>query len=366
MINLYGSDEFTHDTSPRYSSPGSGTATAGYYLGPEGATGTTLGDWPPSAPSYGSSFQTFEAYGIIPEPDPSNPGPGQGLPPMSSLRPNGTPTTSISGAPNNAAFVPSNHSDTVAKTLAGVYPIPEQVSASSYSSAPSTPVSSPPPLAPTPWMGNHNTPHSPHYSQTVSVNNSTTAQGLHMPPAPEAQRLDDAIVFLRDHAEVNGTRMEERLDDAINVLRNHAESQLSLGQLPPNLAPHQLTSLGYAIPPPPEPHLPDPIKVERATYNTKKRKEPPDSDTKPSSSIESVGQPNSTSGPQSKTSKRSRRYSNADEEEIDDPSNKAVREKERRQANNVRERYVIIPYIQIVLSDHNFTPHNFLVILDVH
>lgn len=32
--------------------------------------------------------------------------------------------------------------------------------------------------------------------------------------------------------------------------------------------------------------------------------------------------------------------SNADEDEIDDPSNKAVREKERRQANNVRERYV--------------------------
>ncbi|XP_045480958.1 protein daughterless-like [Harmonia axyridis] len=98
------------------------------------------------------------------------------------------------------------------------------------------------------------------------------------------------------------------------------------------------SSLGYAVPPLPEPHLPEPIKVERATYNTKKRKEPPDSDTKPSSSIESVIQPNSTSGPQSKSSKRSRRYSNAEEEEIDDPSNKAVREKERRQANNVRER----------------------------
>lgn len=64
--------------------------------------------------------------------------------------------------------------------------------------------------------------------------------------------------------------MEERLDDAINVLRNHAESQLGLGQLPPNLAPHQLSSLGYAVPPLPEPHLPEPIKVERATYNTSK------------------------------------------------------------------------------------------------
>lgn len=61
--------------------------------------------------------------------------------------------------------------------------------------------------------------------------------------------------------------MEERLDDAINVLRNHAESQLVLGQLPPNLNAPQMTTLGYAAPPP-EPHLPDPVKVERATYNT--------------------------------------------------------------------------------------------------
>lgn len=100
--------------------------------------------------------------------------------------------------------------------------------------------------------------------------------------------------------------MEERLDDAINVLRNHAESQLVLGQLPPNLNTPQMTTLGYAAPPP-EPHL-DPVKVERATYNTKKRKEPPDSDTKPSSSVESVVQANSTSGtPGTKSTKRARR-----------------------------------------------------------
>ncbi|XP_045483211.1 protein daughterless-like isoform X3 [Harmonia axyridis] len=325
---VYGSDEFpTHDSSPRYSSPG-GAAATGYYLGPEGATGASVGEW--TGAQYNAPYQTYEAYGLIPEGDPTGAQGSQGLPPMSSLRPNGAQATAMAGAPNTAAFVPNTHADTVAKTL--VYPpIPEQASASSYSSAPSTPVSSPPPLAPAPWLANHTNQHSPHYTQTV--NNGTTAQGLHMPTAPEAQRLDDAIVFLRDHAEVNGTRMEERLDDAINVLRNHAESQLGLGQLPPNFS-----SLGYAVPPLPEPHLPEPIKVERATYNTKKRKEPPDSDTKPSSSIESVIQPNSTSGPQSKSSKRSRRYSNAEEEEIDDPSNKAVREKERRQANNVRER----------------------------
>lgn len=62
--------------------------------------------------------------------------------------------------------------------------------------------------------------------------------------------------------------MEERLDDAINVLRNHAEP-LGLGQLPQSLGPPQMTALTYPAPPP-ETHLPDPVKVERATYNTSK------------------------------------------------------------------------------------------------
>ncbi|GJQ76093.1 hypothetical protein Trydic_g1844 [Trypoxylus dichotomus] len=293
--DYYGSDEFAHD-SPRYTSPTGGTS---YYLQPDG-TPATVGDWPSS---YGTPYQTYDAYGLT-ETE------GQGLPPMSSFRANGTPVTTAA-APNNAAFGQSNHTDGLNKALGAIYPIAEQASASSYSSAPSTPA--------------------------VSVNNGGSTQGLHMPPAPEA-RLDDAIGFLRDHAEANGTRMEERLDDAINVLRNHAESQIGLGQLPPSLGPPQMATLGYAAPAP-ETHLPDTIKVERTTYNTKKRKEPPDSDTKPSSSVESVVQPNSTSGASTKSTKRSRRYgTTADEEETDDPSNKAVREKERRQANNVRER----------------------------
>lgn len=63
--------------------------------------------------------------------------------------------------------------------------------------------------------------------------------------------------------------MEERLDDAINVLRNHAESQLGLiGQLPNNLPPHQMTQLSYSAPQQTEPHLTDPVKAERPTYNT--------------------------------------------------------------------------------------------------
>ncbi|ENN70779.1 hypothetical protein YQE_12444, partial [Dendroctonus ponderosae] len=258
MECVYGSDEFTD--SPRYTSPGT---TSGYYL----ADGTTNavggGEWPPA---YTSSYQNYETYGLIPEPDT---GAQQGLPPMSSLRPNGAPATTIAG-PGNAFASPNGHPDAVVgKALGSIYPAAEQASASSYSSAPSTPVSSPPPLAPTGWLTNHNTPHSPHYTQAVTSN---APQNLHM-----------------------GARMEERLDDAINVLRNHAESQIE------------------------------------------KRKEPPDNDTKPSSSVDvSSIAPNSTSGI-GKSAKRSRRC-NTDEDESEDSGNKAVREKERRQANNVRER----------------------------
>lgn len=108
----YGSDEFGHD-SPRYTSPGSG----GYYLGPDGTpTSATTGEWPPSYPS---SYQTYEAYGLIPETEPPTAATGQGLPPMSSLRPNGTPTATTLAGPN--AFGPPNHADGVVnKALGGV------------------------------------------------------------------------------------------------------------------------------------------------------------------------------------------------------------------------------------------------------
>ncbi|VEN34051.1 unnamed protein product [Callosobruchus maculatus] len=358
----YGSDEFgtsqqPHDGSPRYTSPGGGPAAApaGYYIGADGAPApgqpTAAGgaaaaaDWPPTPYT---AYQTYEAYGLIPETDTAAGAGSQGLPPMSSLRPNGAAAQAATTTAAAAAFVHAAADGVVSKALGGMYsssaPV-EPASASSYGSTPSTPVSSPPPIAPAAWLAaaaaaNHAgaTPHSPHYAQP-----NGPPQGLHMPPAPEAQqRLDDAIGFLRDHAEATGTRMEERLDDAINVLRNHAESQLGLvGQLPNNLAAaHQMTQLGYPVPPPPDTHLPDPIKVERPTYNTKKRKEPPDSDTKPSSSVDSIGGQSNATGTVSQKTKRSRKYcpSNTDEDETEDPSNKAVRERERRQANNVRER----------------------------
>lgn len=100
----YGSDEFTD--SPRYTSPG---ATSGYYL-PDGAANAVGGaDWPPA---YTNSYQAYEAYGLIPE---SDAGAQQGLPPMSSLRPNGAPATTIAGpvGPGNAFGGPNGHADAV-------------------------------------------------------------------------------------------------------------------------------------------------------------------------------------------------------------------------------------------------------------
>nr|CAD7604854.1 unnamed protein product [Timema genevievae] len=180
---------------------------------------------------------------------------------------------------------------------------------------------------------------------------------------------------------MQGTRMEERLDDAINVLRNHAESQLRESQgltlhgLQPShsnglLGPsyhHPHTASGLVDPHMTSPHpgtpgstvgappssypgltptsdTDGPIKIERLSGGSaKKRKEPPGSaETKPSSSElgnsqsstggNTTAPANSTSG--QKGSKRSRRYA---EEDNEDPGTKAVREKERRQANNVRE-----------------------------
>ncbi|RVE42682.1 hypothetical protein evm_012670 [Chilo suppressalis] len=138
------------------------------------------------------------------------------------------------------------------------------------------------------------------------------------------------MVFLREHSDVGGARMEERLDDAINVLRNHAEAA---DLYPQEHLPHQPQPGGRLAP-----HLhPDSaVKLERHPLSTsKKRKEPPDSglDSKPSSSGSADALAAKPPG-----SKRSRRYcSSADEDDLD-PDTKAARERERRQANNVRER----------------------------
>ncbi|XP_043497186.1 transcription factor 12 isoform X3 [Polistes fuscatus] len=417
----YGSDEFGQD-SPRYTSPKAAALYADPYYIDGNAAGTGPGDpWTgggggvqPPYSGYAPPHLAQPAYpmhlphdpmaysSMSPNGEPAAPILGSAvtsaasLPPMSTFR--GSAAVAVAAAANSGTGAPSpaslqySHSpgapttapsapnaaptnnqqpptgDTLGKTLASVvstriYPTDQSVS--SYSSNPSTPVSSPPPLTGSaPNWAPGAAPVSPHF--TADPNRGT----IHM-PAPEQQRLDDAIGFLRDQVElVQGTRMEERLDDAINVLRNHAESQLGIhlgpvgphGSIYSHTSPPQLDHLTSPHPavtvaqPPgsypgltPTPDTDGSIKIERlpvtnAKYiSLEKRKDPPDSsggETKPSSSelaaagVIGTATVNSTS--QGKGTKRSRRYSSADED-CDDPGTKAVREKERRQANNVRE-----------------------------
>ncbi|XP_076293355.1 transcription factor 4-like isoform X8 [Lasioglossum baleicum] len=392
----YGSDEFGQD-SPRYTSPKAAALYADPYYIDGNAAGTGPGDpWTgggggvqPPYSGYAPPHLAQPAYpmhlphdpmaysAMSPNGEPAAPILGSAvtsaasLPPMSTFRGSGAvaansgtgapspaslqyshspgaPTTAPS-APNSAPTTNQQPStgDNLGKTLASVvsnriYPTDQSVS--SYSSNPSTPVSSPPPLTGSaPGWAAGAAPVSPHF--TADPNRGT----IHM-----------------------GTRMEERLDDAINVLRNHAESQLGLhlgpvgphGPIYSHTSPPQLDHLTSPHPAvtvtqpqgsypglTPTPDTDGSIKIERlpvtnAKYvSLEKRKDPPDSsggETKPSSSelaaagVIGAATVNSTS--QGKGTKRSRRYCSSADEDCDDPSTKAVREKERRQANNVRER----------------------------
>ncbi|XP_077292557.1 transcription factor daughterless isoform X13 [Arctopsyche grandis] len=416
---MYGSDEFGQDSPSRYSSPksaaaggGNGGYQHGGYYSAGGAGGQDGGppqdEWIPY-----HAYQPPNSY-LQQDPYTMSPGiPGHGvvealggdlppqqpLPPMSSFRGGGQP----SPAP-----------DILTKSsLQAIYPGSGgggEHSISSYGSNPSTPVNSPPPLQQHHHQQQyvkhlHLPSHQPSPANTQAQNQqwvvggglSSPAAGapaappqlvnglvlsngapghFSQPPsthlmstAPEQQRLDDAIGYLRDHSEVIGTRMEERLDDAINVLRNHAESQIGLSLLgaeyspdltaPPPLhsAPHPAGRLHPGVVPSAH-HLQSqsvtdvPVKIERLhSANSKKRKEPPDSSgselnkqvvegTPPGASAPSSSSTGPTPRAQPPPPKRSRRYcSSADEgDDGGDPSTKAAREKERRQANNVRER----------------------------
>ncbi|XP_063898085.1 transcription factor 12 isoform X8 [Helicoverpa armigera] len=311
----YGSDEFGHDSPSRYASPKGAGAGApyqeAYYAG---------GEW--GAPYY----QPPPAY----QHDPYATSPGIAgapvgeagggaelpLPPMSSFR---------AAAPHHSPTDPM----LVAKP-------PLQPQSNWVSSGVSSPPSGSTPHAPLPPLPNGHHQPMPVFPPSAMVSGA---------PA-EQRQLDEAMVFLRDHNDC-GARMEERLDDAINVLRNHAEApDLFPHELPHPIATHQAPpvsrlGVGGALP---QLHSEPPIKMERHVLpNTKKRKEPPDSgvESKPSSS----GSADALAA-KPPSSKRSRRYStnpampscsSADEDDLD-PDTKAARERERRQANNVRER----------------------------
>ncbi|XP_058807741.1 transcription factor 12 isoform X3 [Phymastichus coffea] len=332
-----------------------------------------LGTAVPSAASLPpmSTFRGGNAVAVttVPSSNQSQPQPPSGSSPVAiqySHSPGAPVVPTVVSQPQPSAPTPAAPQDTLGKTLASVIYSAAEQSVSSYSSNPSTPVSSPPPLAvPAPGWAPAAAPVSPHLADP-------NRGAMHM-PAPELQGVDDAIGFLRDHSKA--TRMEEpyHMDDAINVLRNIAESQsgIHLGPVGPHGAMYSHTSpqqLDHLTSPHPTVTVSQPqssypglaptsdtdgsIKIERlpvanAKYiSVEKRKDPPDSsggETKPSSSdlvattaaVIGTAQVNSTS--QGKGTKRSRRYSSAEDED-DDPDVKAQREKERRQANNARER----------------------------
>ncbi|XP_046451441.1 transcription factor 12-like isoform X23 [Daphnia pulex] len=284
--------------------------------------------------------------------------------------------------------------DALGKALASIYSADQ--STSSFSSHPTTPVSSPPPLTSVNQPQWNGPPH-PHTHPAGVANTASplyNERNLHMARRmPEQERLDDAIGILRNHTEAT-TRMEERLDDAINVLRNHAESvggggpQSALPGAGPSPALSHSNGIMAAYPPVLEPlmggHHPVsstvghpssygslgpaslggslhdsvnrpmvdglPTTVKAPPTSSKKRKDPDSSEAKLGldGRISSLGgasanTPTSSShGGASKSSKRSRSAGSDDEDDDDDegldPAVKVVKEKERRQANNARER----------------------------
>lgn len=307
----------------------------------------------------------------------------------------------ISTGPNAKVAGSGNSSATSLRQQIYMSATAADQSISSFSSNPSTPVNSPPPLTQS-GVGESAISSNAGWSQAVLNNGSSSNYPSDMVPVSNLHTM--ASVF-------QGARMEERLDDALNVLRNHCEPEIlsninsSLnsmdnsetlssfvanspsshiiggnstgnGALVSNASStltHDVLSLGTTSagvstvqPGGSTGHVN--IKIERnastsistsATIKqTKKRKEQTGvtnvahvgvsttsnlsnleiSDTKPTSSVE-LSNTTQLLSQGTKGSKRPRRYcSSADDDDDAEPAVKAIREKERRQANNARER----------------------------
>nr|XP_045592071.1 transcription factor 12-like isoform X5 [Procambarus clarkii] len=378
----YGSDDFNQD-SPRYTSPKPGGLYGESYFMESGgsdvwgATGGgggggaaaavaagAMGSYPYPAPSMmgPSPHLTPSHYMTTPLHDPMGyDNMASGLPPMSTFRGPGASSTTGGGSvatssplythspvPNHTqATATGNTGDTLGKALSSIYP-GEQTS-SSYSSNPGTPVSatSPPPLtsgatsgAPQQWPQPH-TPTSPHYDRSLS-----------MPPHMAEENLESAIDYLRD---IEGSsRIDDRLDDAVIVLQRHAETTGGLTGAGPHLGP---SSHGGSLPPYPsalDSHLGGPPNSTFTTLGSHsqdlkglgvpglgdsvKEKLEVKSEELSSSHLSTTTVAGSMPAG-AKGGKRSRSSgSSTEDEECTDPETKALREKERRQANNARER----------------------------
>ncbi|XP_026818862.1 transcription factor E2-alpha isoform X5 [Rhopalosiphum maidis] len=321
----YGGDEFSPDPA-RFAAqkPGSSVYNAdSYYLD---STGNNSDVWTTSATAQLQSPTTYTTY--------TNP-PNSLLTTSPNMTPNNFPPTNTMLTPENLGYNTIGPNASIPPS--GVSPATDGLGTSPLppmSSLRGAPPSAPSPIAVTPssmMYPGHNSP-------TIQTPGDTLGKTL-----------------------ASGSRMEERLDDAINVLRNHAESQaLSLAGVQHSASgivplyhqhlgsPHSATATVGAVPNTYQTlstcqDSDGPIKIERLS-NIKKRKEPPDSsDIKPTSSdhllVNNIVNANSppNNSPINKNSKRSRRYCSSADEDNEDPSTKAHREKERRQANNVRE-----------------------------
>lgn len=256
-------------------------------------------------------------------------------------------------------------------------------SVSSFSSNPSTPVNSPPPLAQSALTQSLVDKTLNSATSSASWGHQVLSGASHGGVVTTGNYPSDLVAPGLHNITTNfqGIRMEERLDDALNVLRNHCEPEivsdvnaaLSVIDNMDNLsfvasspthiggAPVALTNTHDLLPS--SSISSSAVKMERTlpssaiTKTTKKRKESicpsgisvvsgpstlsvgnlgliDSSDSKPTSSMETQAHRQ-----QQKANKRPRRYcSSADDDDDAEPVVKAMREKERRQANNARER----------------------------
>ncbi|KAF2366630.1 Myc-type basic helix-loop-helix (bHLH) domain [Trinorchestia longiramus] len=278
--------------------------------------------------------------------------------------------------------------DNLTKSLVSIYGSGESgggaQAAGGYTSNPGTPVSAtspPPPLSgsgvPGTWPPVPHTPTSPAYDRAPPPHH------LRMPE----EKLESAIDYLRDQimeGSNNDLLADQRLDDAVNVLQRHAaETSTSntpllaghtTGLLPPSYPTNNTTLDSHHIPP----HHSTSYSLASHSHPSQElRTIPPagldlkDKDLKAEDMAAggNVGLLGTTGAVApnasiSKAGKRSRRFKTVDrggnmvaataaagpaamaglhlasEEEDDslDPETKAVREKERRHANNARER----------------------------
>uniref|UniRef100_A0A8C4XZI1 Transcription factor 12 n=1 Tax=Gopherus evgoodei TaxID=1825980 RepID=A0A8C4XZI1_9SAUR len=242
----------------------------------------------------------------------------------------------------------SQTGDALGKALASIYS-PDHTS-SSFPSNPSTPVGSPSPLTgASQWSRTGGqAPSSPNYENSLHSLKIEFEQQLH-------EHLQDAMSFLKDVCEQS--RMEDRLDrldDAIHVLRNHAVGAFNK---PVSLVHNQSTksvslNSNHSV-------LPSTVSAQSTELNHKTQENyrgglqsqsvaigPAEIKSEHKEKDENIHEPPSSDDMKSddessqkdiKVSSRGRTSSTNEDEDLN-PEQKIEREKERRMANNARER----------------------------